>query len=100
MPLFSNSQKIQKNAFDPIDSIYTISTKEEVLSGKLMRKDYLAFECNYADFRAGKYKSLENTKYLSVQFSFRIISVTSFDQKSIVKIQFDDNVVKEYNNTN
>lgn len=96
LPLIGFTQKIETEAFDKFDSVYTISTKSEQLGGGMMSAKYLTFACTYRDFQQVQFSGIDHSS-ISVSFYFRAGRVTSIqDAESSVKIEFENGKIKEY----
>lgn len=91
------SQKIEDAKFDKFDSTYNISTKDEPLVGKILRKHFLSVRIHYNWLQKTEFAYNPNAKYFYVILGFKTDIITSTDNKSEIKIQFVDGTFGTYN---
>jgi hypothetical protein len=94
----SYSQKIQSKIFDKFDSVYTITTGDEALSGKILRGKYMYASISFHSYKKATFINLPNANYFSVLIGFVTNRVTTIDKKTEIKIEFVDGTFGTYNN--
>lgn len=94
IPTLTFCQKIGAK-FDNIDSVFKIGTKAEKLAGNILGPNYFSFYVQRLIFKAKEFESIDHDN-VSVYFQFKATRVISLDEDSKIKIQFSDNLVKEY----
>jgi hypothetical protein len=93
--VFSFSQKIELAKYDPIDSVFSVKTKEFNIGSSKLGANYFAIVCSKSHFYANEFKDVpQNT--IIVRFLFKPSQTISYDEDSKMKIQYEDNQVKEY----
>lgn len=94
------SQKIGEKTFDKFDSTYEISTKDETLVGRALGYDYLYVQAYFLWQKKAKYINYPKAKSFSIIVGFKSHGVTSLDNKSVMKVEFEDETFGTYNNPN
>jgi len=94
--LTSYSQKIEENKFDKFDSIYQISTKDEILVGKVLAKKYLYVNTSFNWFTRAEFINLSAAKSYKILIGFKTDIQTSTDNDTKIKVEFADGTFGEY----
>lgn len=88
--------KIEENKFDKFDSIYTISSKNETLVGKVSEKKYLYVQTSFDWFKKAKFINLPSAKSYTILIGFKTGIPTSTDNETKIKVEFADGTLGEY----
>ena len=82
--------------FDKFDSVYTISTRDKLISGKALRGDFMYAHSIFTWLKKAEYKNADNAKFFEVLLSFATTHSTVIDSTTEIKIQFSDNSFATY----
>lgn len=97
-PLFCLSQKIDENKYDKFDSLYTVKTKSETLTGGLMRSTYLSFVATKHKYLSLRFTKTPGEVGYSVLLTFKPQTTISLDESSEIKVEFADGKIVTYKN--
>ena len=95
VPFLALAQPKLNVEYDKYDSVLKISTERMVIKSKMLRPDYAGFKV-FRVIHKSKKAFLSNG-FTNVLFIVKADRTMSVDNKTIIKIEFDDGSIKEYN---